>query len=423
VPNGDEDASSPPLSAWDRLADLPDLEEAPLDAPWLASRAPAETPPRPTDDQAPPRDQRQFRVTADPGGVADIDTHSPEPGGLAPAPEQQSALPPPRAQPRRSRRRLLIALLVAVPLLAVLGFGFYAWVLWGRVEKIDTAGTLSAQSPGFENYLIVGVDSREGVDPDLETADSIGLRVAGSRSDTMVLLHVGEPADRMISLPRDLWVDIPGHGASKLNAASALGGPPALIESVKGALDAPVHHYLEVDIAGFLSVIDAVGTITIEFGSPACDPKSGLDVRQTGLVALDSEQALAYVRSRTYTEFDAADAAGLDCAEIRAAGLGVTRGNADFGRTERQRRFLLAVFDTVSSTRNPVTVLSVLSGLSDGLRVDDTMGVRDAFGLLQELRGLDADTSPLPVVDFAAPNGSAALALAPGAEEVLDSVR
>ncbi len=293
-----------------------------------------------------------------------------------------------------------------------------AWFMWNRVDKIDTDGALVASGPGGTNYLIVGTDSRAGVSRDLETAANIGLGVVGERSDTMLVLHIGKDANRIVSLPRDLWVTSADGTAHKLNAARAVGGVPQLIRTIGNDPGIDVHHYMEVDIAGFLSVIQAVGSITIDFPSAACDPKSGLDIRSTGPVALDAEQALAYVRSRTYTEFDIGRAAGLDCAGIRSSGLGFDAGNADLGRTERQRAFLVAVFERISDTRNPVTVLKALNGLSDGLRVDDSMGMLDALSLLRSLRGLDAETIALPVSGLSV-NGQSALQLSAGAEQVL----
>jgi LCP family protein required for cell wall assembly len=311
---------------------------------------------------------------------------------------------------------------IAIPLLLVLAGWLYAWAQWGRIERIDTDGALQSSS-GFTNYLIVGVDSRDGIDPGLATAGSIGLGVPGSRSDTMVVLHIGDDGNRMMSLPRDLWVDIDGFGPDKLNAATVFGGPPTLIRTVQNALDMPVHRYLEVDIAGFLEVVDALGAITIDFPRAACDPKSGLMVRRRGAVRLGPERALAYVRSRTYTEFDPRQVdRRATCDDIRAAGLGTTVGNADIGRTERQRRFLLAVFDEIGASNNPIRLLSVLGGLTGGLRVDDEMGMLDALGLARRLRGFDAENVELPVVDFN-PGATSALALADDAQQVLDGFR
>ena len=299
--------------------------------------------------------------------------------------------------------------------------GLWAWLSWERIDRVDTEGALASGGP-FTNYLIVGTDSREGVDPGLDTAPSIGLGIAGERSDTMVLLHVDDDGNHMVSLPRDLWVTLDSGGQNKLNAARALGGVPSLLRTVQTDPGVPIHHYLEVDIAGFLGVIEAVGNITIDFPSAACDHKSGLDVRATGPVSLDAEQALAYVRSRNYREFDAAAATGLTCAQIRSQGIGRVVGGSDLARTERQRTFLLAVFDRAGGTRNPVTALRLLSGLSGALRVDDSMGLGDAFSLFRSLRGLNATNHALPVADLAI-NGVSALQLAGGAQETLDLFR
>lgn len=437
--NEGSDKPAPPGSTpiWDRLADVPDIDDAPLEADWLPARPAATTgaavPPRaesPSPEQ-PARDQRQFRVTAAPGaGAAPPVSRPPQPGSphpTAPPPTQPGEVPPEwdaahtaSRRPRRSRRGWWLAVVLLVPATAILGTALYSWYLWGQVEKVETEGALSPGS-SFTNYLIVGVDSREGVDPAL--GPQVGLNAGANLSDTMLVLHVDDGNNSLVSLPRDLWVSIDGGAGAKLNASTAIGGAPALIRTVDAALDIPVHRYLEVDIAGFLDVIEAVGSITIVFDEPACDPKSGLDVRETGAVVLDAPQALAYVRSRTYTTFDAAAATGLDCKQIRAQGLGTTVGVSDFGRTERQRLFLNAVFDKLSATRNPVTLLQVLSGLTGGLRVDDEMSVFDAFQLFRDLQGLNAEPLAVPVSDFAAPDGSSALQLNDRSDEVLGLLR
>jgi LCP family protein required for cell wall assembly len=402
TPMAHDRPQDPSDGLWDRLAELPDLDAAPVEEPWMAG------PPGQSHDEttAPPdkpaHDPRRVRIGAPTHPTADPSV-APEPAW----PDEPDRVPLPTRR-RRSRPAMrVVGALVAVLVLGGASMAAIAWFMWNGVEKVDTDGALSPHGPAGTNYLIVGTDSRAGVSSDLDTAASIGLGVGGERSDTMLVLHIGDNDNHMLSLPRDLWVTMPDGSANKLNAARAIGGVPLLIRTVTADPGIPIQHYLEVDLAGFLSVVEAVGSITINFPRPACDPKSGLDIRQTGPVALDAEQALAYVRSRRYTEFDAAAAAGFGCDAIRANGLGTEVGNADFGRTERQRAFLLAVFDKVSGTRNPITVLRALNGLSDGLRVDESMGVVDAFNLLRDLRGLDADALALPVSDLAVAGQSA----------------
>lgn len=345
------------------------------------------------------------------------------PGDPVGAPHRR---PDTEAPARKRRRGPWIATAVAVPVVLLLGMFVYALVQWNRIERVDTAGALAAGGD-FTNYLIVGTDSREGVDPDLATAPSIGLGVEGSRTDTMVVLHIGDDGNRMMSLPRDLWLPIDGGNAAKLNSAAVVGGAPALIRTVQRELGLPLQRYLEVDIAGFLEVVEAVGSITIDFPRPACDPKSGLMVRQRGAIELGPQRALAYVRSRTYTEFSAPEVrralgANATCDQIIASGLGSTDGTADIGRGDRQRRFLLAVFDEIGGTRNPITLLQVLGGLSGGLRIDDEMGMFDALSLARKMRGADIESVELPVVPFD-PGGTSALLPADAAVEVLDGFR
>lgn len=286
---------------------------------------------------------------------------------------------------------------LGVLVLAMGALWLYAVWAWSSIDRVDTAGSLSS-GDDFTNYLVVGTDSRETFDPDDPAADDVGLGFEGSRSDSMMVLHIGPSGNHIVSLPRDLRVNIPGAGQNKLNAALSIGGAPLLIQTVQTELQIPIHRYLEVDLAGFMAVVDAVDGITVDFPAPACDVKSGLMIRTSGPVLLDSRQALAYVRSRSYVEFDAAPAEGLGCQQILSAGLGAPVGS-DLDRTARQRDFLLDTLAKAGSSRNPLTLISVLDGLSGGLRVDDEMSMRDAISLARKARGLDAETHGLPVAD------------------------
>ena len=73
-----------------------------------------------------------------------------------------------------------------------------------------------------------------------------------------------------MSFPRDLWVDIPGQGSAKINAAFN-GGPQLLVETIKQDFNIPISHYLEVDFAGFRDIVNAIGTVPVYFPTPASD--------------------------------------------------------------------------------------------------------------------------------------------------------
>ncbi len=170
-----------------------------------------------------------------------------------------------------------------------------------RVEGIDQV--LTVDKTGFENYLLVGSDTREGADPNDPDAGSIGdtTDVQGRRSDTMMLLHVNHDSDEVaiFSIPRDLYVDIPGYGTDRINSAY-FHGEDVLISTIQESLGIPVHHYIEVDFFGFKDIVDAIGGVEACFNAPTRDKNTGLAVPTAGCFTLDGVQGLQYARSRYY---------------------------------------------------------------------------------------------------------------------------
>jgi LCP family protein required for cell wall assembly len=224
----------------------------------------------------------------------------------------------------------------------------------------------------------------------------------------MIVLHLEDGQASMLSLPRDLWVPQASGGEGRLNAAYATGGPQNLVATIQSSLGIPIHHYMEIDITGFGDVVDAVGGLQMDFPYPAYDNGSGLRIDQAGPVELDGLQALAFVRSRHYTEL-------VDGGE-RPDPTG------DIGRTVRQQQFLSALLDEVGSVRNPVTLNRVVGAVADDVTLDDQTGLGDLISVARKLGGLDAELLALPVRNTTA-NGSSVLVLADGAEQVLDQVR
>lgn len=302
---------------------------------------------------------------------------------------------------------MLVAVVGVLVLVGVL-FGLSMLGSWNGVDRVEVAGVLDQGGSGT-NYLLVGSDSREGIAADDPNAGVlIGEPVAGQRSDTVMILRVADGEASFLSLPRDLWLPIAGTGGEqRLNTAYA-GGAERLIRTVQESLGLPVHHYLEIDLATFADVVDALGGVTIDFAYPAFDDKSGLDVATAGPVTLDGSQALAYVRSRSYTEV--------------VDGSLRTDPTGDLGRGVRQQLFLRTVLAEVTASRNPITVRDIVGALADGLTVDDSLGVRDVLGLGWTLRGVTPETVELPVFNFQAGSASV-LGLDTGAEAVLEEFR
>lgn len=317
------------------------------------------------------------------------------------------APPPERGRRRRLRPRRVLAwsAVIVVVLLVAGAVGGYLWAnsIFQKIETVDVSAQLSS-SPSGTNYLLVGsdngrteADQREGVQ--------------GSRSDTIMVLHIEGGEGKMLSLNRDLWVANPATGENGRLNATYNAGPANLIEAVTENFGIPIDRYLEVDFVSFGGLVDAFGGIDIFFEHPAFDPASGLNVEQAGLVHLDGEQALAYVRSRHYNEW-------IDGEAVAEGGL------PDVNRVERQQAFLRAVMAKAADRRNPFALGSAAEKMSDGLRIDDDMTLWDGIRFGWDMRRIDAVSVPLPVTPRTTSGGAAVLDLdQPAADEVLDQFR
>lgn len=266
---------------------------------------------------------------------------------------------------------------VLLLLVAYLG---WLWSSYSKIQRVDLEGVLDEPTGDSLNYLLVGSDSRENLDP--EAPDAAEPTVSGRRADTIILLRVGPGGSLMMSIPRDLWVTNPATGDSGRINGTYNDGPANLVRAVRAELGVPVNHYMEVDFASFAGLIDAVGGITVEFPHPAFDRRSGLDVKTAGPVTLDGTQALAYVRARNYTEI-------IDGEQVKDP-------TADLGRQERQRAFLVTALSEVGSERNPIAMGRAAAALSGGLTVDTGFGFADALSLVRRLGGTTPQTVVLP---------------------------
>lgn len=353
------------------------------------------------------RDNRSFSVPApqdEPGLAGSADPHRYDPPGHAPA------------KPRRKRRYgrwILIGVLVL--LIGIVAELLYLTRNFSSIDRVPVEQALTDPSSGGVgglgsdgiNFLVVGSDSRENIDPDSPDAGAIG-DVGGERTDTVILVRVKDDGNLMLPLPRDLWVPISGTGGEQRINTAIQGGPERLINTVQDALGVPVHHYAEVDFAGFKNLVDAVGGIDITFDHVTYDRKSGLDVSQPGTTTLDGVQALAYVRSRAYTEV-------ID-------GQPKVDGTGDLGRIERQQIFLRATLSKMSGVRDPLKLNSIAGSITGDIRIDETLSFREAVDFGRLMSATTPETVELPVAN--ATRGSAAvLVMADGAQEALQRFR
>ncbi|WP_336853413.1 LCP family protein [Sinomonas albida] len=292
-----------------------------------------------------------------------------------------------RLRRRRSGRIALGAAALAVVLAAGAAFAYVATLSTtfdGRTGKIATAfpdeSTRPSSAPAANgktplNILLVGSDSRGATAQQAEAGDA-----SDQRSDTLMLVHV--PADRakayVVSIMRDLWVPIPGHGSAKINAALAWGGEPLLVQTVEALLRQRIDHVVLLDFAGFKGLTDAVGGVDVDVPiafTPVMFPGFRFE---KGPRHLDGEAAFAFVRER-YAFPD-----------------------GDFQRVRNQQIYLKSLLRKVAAPQtlaNPVALASAVNELSPYLTVDATLTASAVAGLGFELK----DVRPEDVVMFTLP--------------------
>lgn len=260
------------------------------------------------------------------------------------------------------------------------GVWFLNWQIDTTVAGINRVDVTVDELPTeteAANYLIVGSDSRDFVAGDPNAEESFG-DVGGRRSDTMLLAHV-EPDTKqvyIVSIPRDLVVDIPGVGRQKINAAFNE-GPQKVIDTVQANFDVPVNHYLNVDFASFKRMVDLVGTVPVYFPYPARDEVTGLDVSGRGCVPINGDQALAYVRSREYEQL--------------IGGEWVTDPTADLGRIERQQGFIRQVAAVAKNKvlSDPLSTPGFADAALANLAADPGLGRSEILGFVGRFRDVD----------------------------------
>lgn len=292
---------------------------------------------------------------------------------------------PPRPSGNGSKRARIALIAILSLLLIVVAVAIW-WVIdtnnsIDRLPEDETSG-LSAPITDATTILIVGSDSREDIG-DLEGRFG---NFGGARTDVIMLARIDPNTGiHLLSIPRDLLVDIPGRDPNRVNAAFVFGGSDLLIETVQDALDIDINHYVEIDFAGFANIVDSLGGVTYEFANAARDPKSGLDV-DPGRATLDGAQALAYVRSRQYQEL--------------VDGEWKTIGGSDIGRTRRQQRMMLALFDEATSRSNPLDLQSFAGTVAEQITVDSGLSLGRLIELGRVVVGLESkniQTTTLPV--------------------------
>ena len=294
--------------------------------------------------------------------------------------------------------------LIAVCALAITGA---AWQWQSAKNKLlNTIAALDPNSSdirdpnaqiGDENFLIVGVDSRIGVNSEMGAGDTEAAE--GARSDTIMLVNI--PANRKrvvaVSFPRDLaitpmncqawdpetgkygpvydknsgeWSDNERETGTKLNSAYALGGPKCLVKVIQKISGLAINRFMAVDFAGFAQMVDALGGVEVCSTTPLEDAELGPVLTTAGRQKLDGTSALNYVRARSIA----------------------SEGNGDYGRIKRQQLFLSSLLRSMISSETLFDLDrldEVVNTFIDDSYVDNVQ-TRDLIRLGQSLQGINA---------------------------------
>ena len=307
---------------------------------------------------------------------------TPVASGAAP----NAPLEPTGAAPGRGRvvRRVLLSVGI-LGLVLALAIGSGLWLLtarWGgNIDRVSdafagldqearpappTPVVSAAEEP--VTFLLVGSDSRgnaaDGEDP---TGRSDAIMIARFSADRQ---HA-----QLISIPRDSWVEIPGHGMNKINASYAFGGPSLLIQTVEQLTDVRIDHYVAIDFDGIIQVTDDLGGVDVVVAETT---KHGPYTFPAGVNNLDGLKARYYLQQRKNLP------------------------GGDFDRVKRQQQYLKAVFGKLFSSdtfTDPARLDGAMLAMTRAVSIDDTLGNADLLALAYSLRGV----TPSDIEFFTAP--------------------
>ena len=280
---------------------------------------------------------------------------------------------------RRPGRGWRIALLSVLAIFLVLTLATGGLALWVRhsiasgIEFIaDPFAGIPARAPqqkvaaGVEpavNILVLGTDSRTSA------SDPSQWKEGAQRTDAIMIVQVS--GDRktvsVMSIPRDSWVEIPGHGQGKINAAYSYGGPSLTIHTVENLTGIHIDHFAVANFESFVALTDEIGGVRINLKTPQTLAGKELGA---GAQVLDGQQALAYTRERS------------------------SLPNGDFDRVKRQQTWMRSIVSRVltnGTLSSPTALYSFLKTASRTVAVDESFTLNQMQSLALETRHLHSN--------------------------------
>ncbi len=296
---------------------------------------------------------------------------------------------------RRPGRGWRIALLSVLAIFLVLTLATGGLALWVRhsiasgmefiadpFADIPTRAPQQKVAAGEEpavNILVLGTDSRTSA------SDPSQWKEGAQRTDAIMIVQVS--GDRktvsVMSIPRDSWVEIPGHGQGKINAAYSYGGPSLTIHTVENLTGIHIDHFAVANFESFVALTDEIGGVRVNLKTPQTLAGKELGA---GAQVLNGQQALAYTRERS------------------------SLPNGDFDRVKRQQTWMRSIVSRVltnGTLSSPTALYSFLKTASRTVAVDESFTLNQMQSLALETRHLHSNDIAFMTVPTAGTGTSA----------------
>ena len=281
-----------------------------------------------------------------------------------------------RRRPGRGWRIALLSVLAIFLVLTLAAGGLALWVrhsiasgmefIADPFAGIPTRAPQQQAAAGEEpavNILVLGTDSRTSA------SDPSQWKEGAQRTDAIMIVQVS--GDRktvsVMSIPRDSWVEIPGHGQGKINAAYSYGGPSLTIHTVENLTGIHIDHFAVANFESFVALTDEIGGVRINLKTPQTLAGKELGA---GAQVLDGQQALAYTRERS------------------------SLPNGDFDRVKRQQTWMRSIVSRVltnGTMSSPTALYSFLKTASRTVAVDESFTLNQIQSLALETRHLHSN--------------------------------
>ncbi len=301
---------------------------------------------------------------------------------------------------RRPSWRTLLGATAIIAMFAVVATSLVAYAKYrgvvGSIHRENVTSAMLGKRPPYTaglNILIIGSDSRQGL------GNEFGADLPGARSDTSMLLHIapGHTRADIISFPRDSMVPVlacandqqghPGQSAQpgaleRLNATFSAGGAPCLWKTLEQETGIRIQHFVEVNFAGFQSIVNDVGGVPVCLPFAINNPQSRLRL-SAGKHVVNGAQALAFVRLRE----------------------NIGEGS-DIQRIQRQQYFLAAVMQKLKATNlltQPNRIFSVVRDAARSLTTDSGLDLSTMLRIANSMKSLSSSSVQLvtvPVVPY-----------------------